>query len=65
MTRVSVGYHMTKLEKVTMSEKRDLVGLMAELSRRIGEKHPWGTVGVFNHVSFSGLSTGAAKKLAT
>jgi hypothetical protein len=42
---------MTKPEKVTMSEKRDLVGLMAELSRRIGEKHPWGTVGVFNHVS--------------
>ncbi len=29
VTRVSVEYHMTKPEKVTMSEKRDLVGLMA------------------------------------
>jgi hypothetical protein len=40
VTRVSVEYHMTKPEKVTMIEKRELVEVMVELVRRIGEGLP-------------------------
>ncbi len=40
VTRVSVEYHMTKPEKVTMIEKRELMKVMMELVRRIGEGLP-------------------------
>jgi hypothetical protein len=38
--RVSVQYHMTEPEKLTMSEKRELIDNVVELARRIGESLP-------------------------
>jgi hypothetical protein len=37
VSRVSVQYHMTEPEKLTMSEKRELIDNVVELARRIGE----------------------------
>ncbi len=40
VTRVSVEYHMTEPERVTLSEKRELIDTVVELFRRIGEGLP-------------------------
>jgi hypothetical protein len=40
VTRVSVEYHMTEPERVTLSEKRELVDMVVELFRRIAERLP-------------------------
>jgi hypothetical protein len=40
VTRVSVEYHMTEPERLTLSEKRDLIDTVAELFRRIAERLP-------------------------
>jgi hypothetical protein len=40
VTRVSVEYHMTEPEKVTMNEKRELIDLVVELFRRVGDGLP-------------------------
>ncbi len=40
VTRVSVEYHMTEPERVTLSEKRELIDMVVELFRRIGEGLP-------------------------
>ncbi len=40
VSRVSVQYHMTEPEKLTMSEKRELIDNVVELVRRIGESLP-------------------------
>jgi hypothetical protein len=40
VTRVSVEYHMTEPERVTLSEKRELIDNVVELFRRIGEGLP-------------------------
>ncbi len=40
VTRVSVEYHMTEPERVTLSEKRERIDTVVELFRRIGEGLP-------------------------
>jgi hypothetical protein len=40
VTRVSVEYHMAEPERVTLSEKRELVDMVVELFRRIAERLP-------------------------
>ncbi len=40
VTRVSVEYHMTDLERLTLSEKRELIDNVAEFFRRIAERLP-------------------------
>jgi hypothetical protein len=40
VSRVGVQYHMTEPEKLTMSEKRELIDNVVELARRIGESLP-------------------------
>jgi hypothetical protein len=40
VSRVIVQYHMTEPEKLTMSEKRELIDNVVELARRIGESLP-------------------------
>jgi hypothetical protein len=40
VTRVSVEYHITEPERVTLSEKRELIDMVVELFRRIGEGLP-------------------------
>ncbi len=51
VTRVSVKYHMTEPERVTLSEKCELVDVVVELFRRIGESLPGSPAGVHNHIS--------------
>ncbi len=40
VTRVSVEYHMMEPERVTLSEKRELIDTVVKLFRRIGEGLP-------------------------
>jgi hypothetical protein len=40
VTCVSVEYHMTEPQRVTLSDKRELVDVVVELFRRIGESLP-------------------------
>ncbi len=40
VTRVSVEYHMTEPERLTLSEKHELIDNVAELFRRIAERLP-------------------------